>query len=681
MKTTRLAFSALVLCGIFAAASANDVNGFATELVIKKPGNPAVSYNLSPVMANASGGTTEWTLNAGKPLPVVLSQNISAEGDVQTLSLTITAKETVYFNIGCTYAIANSRHDDCLFYMPGFWYHKNLRSPKEAPSFHTSDSWQVREDRLSTPLTGIFDTRSGEAYTVLRKEKGSAECVLQNLSGDVVLTGETSLGYTGFRNIGGKPALDFGYPYREAPRRYIRKLTLIDPVRTFAKLNKGESKTVTWQIRHGKFNDYSDFIADAWKYSFDSENPQPLAYSYSDDQAKSVMTNYFKESYVDKYPLKYLASPAMAVATCDSPDFAEIGFVGRTLLNAFNALEYGEAHNNSELVEIGRNVFDSYLEHGFTDNGFFREYVNLHDNTATTTLSIRRQSEGIMAVLFYLQHEKSKGRKHPEWEAKIKNLFANFAKLQKEDGSFARKFNDNLKDVDSSGGSTPCATLALAMGYKYFNDKNCLRQAQLTIDYLEKSIISTSDYFSSTLDANCEDKEASFYACDALYFLSFVTKGKERGRYVELCKKSAYFCASWYYTWDVPFSQGQMLGDLGFKSRGWGNVSVENNHIDVYIFEFAAIMKWLSAETDEPRFAKMADVIRSSMLQLMPDEGNLNGVGRKGYYPEVVQHTTWDYGRNGKGFYNDIFAPGWTVASLWSLLSPDRVSGFFAAKK
>ena len=74
-----------------------------------------------------------------------------------------------------------------------------------------------------------------------------------------------------------------------------------------------------------------------------------------------------------------------------------------------------------------------------------------------------------------------------------------------------------------------------------------------------------------------------------------------------------------------------MLGDLDFKSRGWGNVSVENNHIDVYIFEFAEIMKWLSAETDEPRFAKMADVIKSSMLQLMPVKDNLCGMGKVGY--------------------------------------------------
>ena len=43
-----------------------------------------------------------------------------------------------------------------------------------------------------------------------------------------------------------------------------------------------------------------------------------------------------------------------------------------------------------------------------------------------------------------------------------------------------------------------------------------------------------------------------------------------------------------------------------------------------------------------------------------------------------VQHTAWDYGKNGKGFYNDIFAPGWTVASLWQMLTPDRVTKFFA---
>ncbi len=101
-----------------------------------------------------------------------------------------------------------------------------------------------------------------------------------------------------------------------------------------------------------------------------------------------------------------------------------------------------------------------------------------------------------------------------------------------------------------------------------------------------------------------------------------------------------------------------------------------NNHIDVFIFEFADVLHWLSKEYNEPRFADFAAVISSSMRQLLPYEGHQCGIAKKGYYPEVVQHTKWDYGKNGKGYYNNIFAPGWTVASLWELLSPGRPEEF-----
>lgn len=252
--------------------------------------------------------------------------------------------------------------------------------------------------------------------------------------------------------------------------------------------------------------------------------------------------------------------------------------------------------------------------------------------------------------------------------------------VQNEDGSFPRKFHDDLSVVDPSGGSTPCATLPMSMGYKYFGDKRYLESARATAKYLENELIDKADYFSSTLDANCEDKEASFYAATALYYLAHATKGAERQHYMDLCKKAAYFCLSWYYLWDVPFAEGQMLGDVDFKSRGWGNVSVENNHIDVYIFEFTAVLDLLAKEYNEPRMADFSKVIQTSMLQLMPTQDHMYDIGKRGYYPEVVQHTAWDYGHNGKGFYNDIFAPGWTVASLWQMLSPDRVDRFFAKK-
>jgi hypothetical protein len=216
------------------------------------------------------------------------------------------------------------------------------------------------------------------------------------------------------------------------------------------------------------------------------------------------------------------------------------------------------------------------------------------------------------------------------------------------------------------------------MAYKYFGEKKYLTSARKTAKYLEEMIVSNSDYFSSTLDADCEDKEASFYTATAYYYMSFVTKGKERKRYVELANKANYFVLSWYYNWDVPFAKGQMLGDVDFKTRGWGNVSVENNHVDVFIFGYLEVLRWLEKEKKEPRFGQMADVIESSMKsQLLPRKGHMFDIAKEGYYPEVVQHTNWDYGHFGKGFYNDIFAPGWTVASLWEMMMSNRTEDFF----
>lgn len=645
--------------------------GFSAELKsyisLKKPGNHAVTYQLKE---------RNGRLEADQNLPVDIVQSVSKEGDEEVIRVKLTAKNRVYVNFG-TEVSTGFDTQDCEFYLPGFWYHRNLRSPKEAPSFHTSKSWNVREDRLSSPLTGVYNEKAGQGMVILRQLDESAEALTTHLEGEVILSGNTSLGYLGFDNETGKARLTFGYPYIETPTRYIRKLTLAPAIRSFIKIDKGETKVLTWRIRSLKANQYSNFVESVWQYCFDRLSPQPLQPLFTAEQMKAQLTNYFRYSFVDKYPLKFNSGLTLLTADCKPVAEVQIGFCGRVLLNAFNQLEYGEAHGQNDLVTMGNAIFESFLAHGFSPKGYFHDFVNFREGMPKEDIhSIRQQSEAAYAVLHFLKYEREHGRIHKDWEARMKTLLDNFVALQKADGSFARKYRDNGSDVDASGGSTPSATSTLVMGYKYFGNKAYLKAAKATVDYLEKNIISKSDYFSSTLDANCEDKEAAISAVTATYYLAMVSKGKARQHYIALCKQAAYFAVSWYYLWDVPFAEGQMLGDLGFRSRGWGNVSVENNHVDVFVFEFPHIMKWLGEIAGEPRFTKMYDVIYTSLNQLLPTKERLCGIGVPGYYPEVVQHTTWDYGRNGKGFYNDIFAPGWTIASLWELYSPNRTTDF-----
>lgn len=675
MRLKRLFLGVMLLAGITSVGAANIAPGdVSASISLKVPGNDAKQYALT--LQKQNDGT--YSCRASEELPLVITRQVTDKEGAQRITVVIKALENVYFNYG-EQVKTGYRHADCQFYMPGFWYRRNLRSPKEAPSFHTSDSWLVREDRLSTPLTAAFDPASGKSMSVIRIDKFDKDALTTHKEGEVILSGETSIGYTGFENIGGSTVLAYGFPYKEAPKTYIRKLTLAPAVEAFQLLRKGDSISLTWELSERPAADFSECVQRTWEYSYDTNRPKPVDTPYDVDRMKEVMSNFFVESYVDKYPTHYYSGVELETATCNNTDVAEVGFVGRTLLNAFNALEYGKLQNRPELVNSANSIFDTYLQHGFTPAGFFNERVHF-DSNFREKHSIRRQSEGVYAVLQYLNYERQQKRKHPEWEKRIKVILDSFLKLQNEDGSFPRKFNDDFSIIDATGGSTPSATLPLVMASKYFKDKRYLASAKRTVDYLEKELISKSDYFSSTLDANCEDKEASLYAATAAYYLALVTKGEERAHYAALAKKAAYFALSWYYTWDVPFAEGQMLGDIGLKTRGWGNVSVENNHIDVFIFEFADVLHWLSKQYNEPRFSDFAEVISTSMRQLLPYEGHMCGIAKVGYYPEVVQHTNWDYGRNGKGYYNNIFAPGWTVASLWELFTPGRPEQFLLKK-
>ena len=670
MRLKRLFLGIMLSAGIANIGAAN-YTPENVSISLKVPGNDARHYSLT--LQKQQDGV--YTCQSSEQLPLVITRQVVDKDGKQRINVVITALDTVYFNYG-EQINTGYRHSDCQFYMPGFWYRQNLRSPEKAPSFHTSDSWLVREDRLSSPLTAAFNSSKGKSMSVIRIDKFDKEALATHKEGEVIVSGETSIGYTGFENIGGMTVLSYGFPYKEAPKTYIRKLTLAPSVEAFQLLRKGDSITLTWELSETDASDFSECVQRTWEYCYDTNRPQPVNTPYTVDRMKDVLSNFFVESYVNTTPTHYYSGVELKTATCASTDVAEVGFVGRTLLNAFNALEYGFQQNRPELVNSANSIFDTYLSSGFSPAGFFNEVVHYNRDFKEPKLSIRRQSEGVYAILNYLAYEKQYKRKHPEWEKRLKVILDSFLRLQNADGSFPRKFKDDFSIVDGTGGSTPSATLPLVMAYKYFKDKRYLESAKRTVNYLENELISKSDYFSSTLDANCEDKEASLYAATATYYLALVTKGAERAHYAELCRKAAYFALSWYYTWDVPFAEGQMLGDIGLKTRGWGNVSVENNHIDVFIFEFADVLHWLSKEFNEARFSDFAEVISTSMRQLLPYEGHMCGVSKVGYYPEVVQHTNWDYGRNGKGYYNDIFAPGWTVASLWELFSPGRAEKF-----
>ena len=135
------------------------------SISLKVPGNESEKYSLD--MRQLKNDRSSYLLEPSKGIPMVITQRMEDMNGKLRINVSLTALEDVYFNFSEQLS-TGFNHDDCQFYMPGFWYRRNLRSPKEAPSFHTSDSWLVREDRLSAPLTGIYSEKEKSFVTVSR---------------------------------------------------------------------------------------------------------------------------------------------------------------------------------------------------------------------------------------------------------------------------------------------------------------------------------------------------------------------------------------------------------------------------------------------------------------------------------------------------------------------------------
>lgn len=666
LKVITTLFSFVLMCSVYAQSTHQPSS------LIKIKSNSSTKAETFKLTFDSNG------VAQGSPNGVNIKEDVKLLNQNTTkYSYTITAKADTYFSFQNKWQSENAKLEEVDFYMPGFWYKKNLRSPDKSPTIRESKSWSVRDDRMSDPLVAAYNKKEGTFYYVRRSDKLTQESLLPQTKGEVLLPSKSSIGSLGFHT---EPSsiisLTAQYPFSEAPYSYQSKLTLKPALESYILLQSGESITFSWNVTTGNAISFTDLVEQIWVESFDFHKPEVLNRNLSDYEIKSTLTNYFKESLATTNGLTGFSGLWFDMKTCETTGVLSVGFCGRTLLNAFNLLEYATDNNDEELLNLSNSVINSYFNDGWTSKGLIRELI--YRDYKEDVFSLRKQTEGIVALLYIIKYKKETGEDVSNIEVKVQKLLNKFAKMQANDGSLPRKFDADYLTTDNSKGSTQLIITPMLMAYKYFGNSEYLKVAQKAAVFVEKNLIEKADYFSSTLDANCVDKEASLIASTSLYHLTLLTENQEeKKRLTDLVEKSATFALSWYYLYDVPFAKGQLLKGVNLQTRGWGSVSTENNHIDVYVFDFLEVLRWLGKEKSRHRFAQMADVIESSIRdQMLPYPYHMVGAGKEGYMPEIIQQTLWDYGANGKGFLNVHGSIGWTVASVWEMMTPGRFEWF-----
>jgi len=136
--------------------------------------------------------------------------------------------------------------------------------------------------------------------------------------------------------------------------------------------------------------------------------------------------------------------------------------------------------------------------------------------------------------------------------------------------------------------------------------------------YAARHLNMDEPYWGGTLDATCEDKEGAWGAFQGFMTAYEYTKNK---KYLKYAKHAGDAVLSFTVVWDIPFNAGR-LADHGLKTRGWTNVSAQNQHLDIYgVLETPMIYK-LGQYTNNEDLKRLAITMYRSCGQMMDPYGS-----------------------------------------------------------
>lgn len=596
------------------------------------------------------------------------------------------------------------RWEEVDFFLPGFWYKKNSFTAKTFPSENSSREWFVREDRITYPGVGLFISGEKLSFSIFREKPASLDNLpprkvssWKGISGDLIYDedkGLTDISSLGFSQRGEGVEIGSYYPFSEGKFSYQKKsgmgMGLLNPAVSGLLTNKaGRKMEHNWLVRIRDDESFQEFLSSHWNFAHEIYRPEVNEQKIGilkesalkreenfETRVKGSVKKYFDGYYKENKIAGFLYVVFTESGRVFLP-LIEPGFTGHVLLNAKHLLDWGRENNDEKSIERGIKIFDSWCSQG-TKNDFFydlwwsgkiinRPFSDKIPFFLVNSISTRREFESLFALEIAFEDEKKRGFEHNLWKEIIISHLKKLMDLQNEDGSFSRLFYFSGKPKDRSTGATPAAIGVFCKAYQVFGSREYLDSARKAGMFTRDNIINKLDYHGSTIDANCEDKEAVLYA---LFGMRCLCEIEDNHNWLEGAIKAGEVALTWFYLTDIPFPKETTLGKLGLKTAGFGTVSSENNHIDVYLFHTPATFWWLGERTGRDEFRAMARLLLLNCLQVLPCPENNLEIINEGLIPEILQQTWWDYSSAQGRWYGEFGerAALWTTASIWRAL-------------
>lgn len=290
----------------------------------------------------------------------------------------------------------------------------------------------------------------------------------------------------------------------------------------------------------------------------------------------------------------------------------------------------------------------------------------------TGAVNARCNGEVMCAYLRLYELLKQEGRPRPEFleTAERNGVFYFTHQLSGEqEGSFGRWWSKEGKPINTLGTNGAHIVSLLCLLEKLTHSSPRRQQALEGAAAYYASLIDQGAFYGDTLDADCVDKEAGSALLKA--FLDLY-EWSPRPEYLEGARKAASFLLSWLWTYNVPWPKRSPAAGLGVKTRGLTSVSVSHHHLDFYGLAIAHDFLRLGAAGVPGPWREYAQAMIQACSQLVasPQQPLGRGSGFRGWQPEQLNQTTWDYRHHWlgtKGHFHTCAA--WTaVLTLGALL-------------
>lgn len=548
---------------------------------------------------------------------------------------------------------ASSEVRDYNCFAPGVWYKQNDRVPPHFIGYNLDfEYFHWTETRCALPLFAMQHMESGEAICLSRL---AADVTLRSMARPLYtnyVDPTYTIGAVGMSRPKNKTlfydemnttitrlpldrdddplGIDYLYPADNGEtmgrpmagvgmnphRRQIPALN-----RMFHPIRAGFSDSYGVAADFGRYDNFRDMMRDFWRRT-DSRLRTPLA----DTDCELLYKNNMKllktkcRKFNNSWGLPFLSF--LPDAQDQNVDY-QLGFVGQQTNIAYQLIRYGDWENDREAYEKGVNILDFWCSRCISEIGAPHLWFNPPlDEFQPEPYWIRMIGDGMEGMIDAYVYLHKKGDERPVWLKACRSVADWLVKVQNEDGSFYRSYDDNGDMCMDSKSNTTAVIRFLIQLYLLTKEESYRAAALRAGEWSYENIYLAVDYRGGTCDnSDVYDKESAIYGVFGFLALYDLT---QEHRWLEAACGAADYVATWTYAWSFPIVTGLPVHAFnGRNISGQSLIATGHSAADLYMAACSYVFYRLYVYTDDAYYLNFAEFLSKNPQQANDVDGSV----------------------------------------------------------